>query len=731
MTASKRRTTRTKPTKPARPPKPDAVEPAPAPECPLLNRELSHLEFQRRVLEEARDESNPILERARFLSIFFSNLDEFFMVRVAGLIKQVQARVRDRSADDLTPAEQLAAVRKKARALMAEGQTCFRDVLRPELAKQGVHVLDYADLTAAQREKAHTWFQEVAFPILTPLAYDPGHPFPHISNLSLNLAVTVTDGTRPRFARIKVPESLPRLVPLKRSSGGTRRDGTVPRAHYLVWIEQLIAAHIDELFPGMKVVDVRPFHVTRDADTEIQELEADDLLDMVEETIRKRRFGTLVRMMVNPDLPESVREVLVENLEMDARDVYALEGPLALSDLKSLTEIDAVDLKFPAHHPWVPTSLRRPGDGRIFDAIRRHDLLFHHPYDSFVPVVDFLEQAARDPNVLAIKQTLYRVGRNSPIVEALLTAREEGKQVSVLVELKARFDEESNIEWARKLEQEGVHVIYGVVGLKTHSKIALVVRKDPDRIRRYVHLGTGNYNPSTAKTYEDIGILTCDEAIGADATDLFNYLTGFSAKSDYRRLLVAPVNLRARLEALVRRETEHARKGRHAHLILKMNSLVDPALILLLYEAARAGVQVDLITRGICCLQPGVSGTDGRIRVVSILGRFLEHSRIYYFQNRGHEEVYLGSADLMPRNLDHRIEVVFPVESPEHVRYLRDRVLGTALADNTRAREMQPDGSYRRVMPPAGEPVVDVQLALIGTRPDTVGEAAEARGGQS
>ncbi len=691
------------------------IDPAPI-GLPLVNREASHLEFQRRVLEEARDPANPIVERAMFLSIFFSNLDEFFMVRVAGLISQVQSRITERSADGLTPAEALAAVRHHARELMSEGQAYYRDTLLPALEEKGVSIQAYADLNDAQKQRLGEWFREVVYPVLTPLAFDPGHPFPHISNLSINLAVSIRDGRHVRFARIKVPESLPRLVPLKRSSGGTRKDGTSPRIHAFVWIEEVIAANLDLLFPGLAVIEAHPFHVTRDGETEIQELEAGDLLESVEESIRRRRFGSVVRLAIPPTMPAPMLELLVENLEMDRRDLYTVDGPLALSDLKALGAIVGPHLHFPPHVPLVPPIFRVAGEGRIFEAIRDEDRLLHHPYDSFLPVVDFLQQAARDPHVLAIKQTLYRVGRNSPVVEALLEAVEEGKQVSVLVELKARFDEESNIEWARKLEDAGVHVIYGLLGLKTHSKIALVVRREGERIRRYVHLATGNYNPATAQAYEDVGIFTCDEAIGADATDLFNYLTGYSRKVDYRKLMVAPVNLRERMEGLIRREIAHAEAGRKAHMILKSNSLVDPGIIDLVVQAVRAGVDVDLLIRGICCMRPDVPGAKGRLRILSVLGRFLEHSRIYWFRNHGDEDVWLGSADLMPRNLDHRVEVLFPVESPRWIRYLRDNVLETYLHDNRRVRELMPDGTYVRLKPTPGAPDVDVHATLMARR---------------
>jgi polyphosphate kinase len=665
----------------------------------FINRELSLLEFQKRVLDEARDESNPLLERVKFLAILGANLDEFFMVRVAGLVKQVDAGVIDLPPDGMTPAEQLAAIRKLAWQIMAEARECLRDDLLPQLDKAGIHILDYAALSDRQKESLNSYFEEVVFPVLTPLAFDPGHPFPHISNLSLNLAVVIRDQDgQDLFARIKVPGTLPRLVPIKRSSGGVRRDGTVPYHHYFVWLEQVIAANLNKLFPGMEVIETHPFRVTRDADTVIQELEASDLLETMEQSVRQRRFGSVVRVTVNDAMPTHVREILIENLELDRKDIYTLEGPLGVSNLMSLHNIERYDLKDQPFKPSIPALLRvEPHDGNLFSVIRREDILLHHPYDSFLPVIDFLHSAARDPDVLAIKQTLYRVGRNSPVVKALLEARENGKQVAVLVELKARFDEESNISWAKMLEREGVHVIYGLLGLKTHSKIALVVRKEGEHIRRYVHLATGNYNSITAQVYEDIGMFTCDEDIGADATDLFNYLTGYSAKKDYRKLLVAPINLRQGMESLILREIEHQRNGEEAHLIFKMNALVDPPMIKLLYQASQAGVKVDLVVRGICCLRPGVEGLSENIRVISIVGRFLEHSRIYYFRNGGNEQVYLGSADLMPRNINRRVEVLFPVQDIRLIRYLRDEVLAVEMKDNLKARLMMPDGSYSRI----------------------------------
>ena len=681
-----------------------------------INRELSLLDFQGWVLEEALDENNPLLERVKFMAFVGNNLDEFFMVRVAGLKKQVAAGVADLTPDGLSPAEQLAAIRKVTLKLMTEAQKSFQNDLVPLLDKAGVHILNYEDLTQKQKENADSYFTEVIFPILTPMAFDPGHPFPHISNLSLNLAVLIRD-SRDHFARIKVPGTLPRLVPIKRSSGSVRKDGTVPHHHYFVWLEQVIAANLHSLFPGMEVIESHPFRVTRDADVIIQELEASDLLESIEQGVRQRRFGSVVRVTVNEEMPTHLRNILIENLQMDRNDMYTLEGPLGLSSLMNLYQVDRFDLKDHSFVPSIPAPLRGESyDGNIFAAIREGDILVHHPYDSFIPVVDFLQLAAKDPNVYAIKQTLYRTGSNSPVIKALLDARESGKQVAVLVELKARFDEESNIGWARTMERAGVHVIYGLLGLKTHSKIALVVRKEGENIRRYVHLATGNYNAVTALSYEDIGLFTCDEQIGADATDLFNYLTGYSTKQDYRKILVAPVNLRERMMALIEREIEHQLNGEKGHLIFKMNSLVDKRMIKALYKASIAGVKIDLIVRGMCCLRPGIKGISENIRIISVVGRFLEHSRIYYFRNGGKEEILLGSADLMPRNINNRVEVLFPVEDTGIIRYLRDDVLAEYQNDTVKARLMNSEGIYERIKPNGDEEHLNIQVKLFDIR---------------
>lgn len=664
-----------------------------------LNRELSMLAFQQRVFEEALNPETPLLERVKFLAIVDNNLDEFFMVRVGGLHMQRTANVKALSIDGKTPAEQLAAIRKSASSLMAKMRAHLNEKLIPEMDKEGIHVLNYKELSEHQRENADAFFKEVVFPVLTPLAFDPGHPFPHISNLSLNLAVTIKGPDKEeRFARVKVPGSLPRLVPIKRSSGGVRKDGTVPFHHYFVWVEQLIAANLKQLFPGMKVLEAHPFRVTRNADMAIQELEAGDLLETMEESVRRRRFGDVVQLTIHPNMPDAMQKLLVNNFRMDPKQVYKVDMPLGLSDLMELTQVDRFDLKDEPFLPRTVPALRlEEKEENIFAAIRNRDVLLHHPYDSFDPVIGFLKAAARDPDVLAIKQTLYRVGRNSPVVRALLEARRDyGKQVAVLVELRARFDEESNIQWAKRLEQEGVHVTYGLLSHKIHAKLTLVVRKEGNGIRRYVHLGTGNYNSATARVYEDFGLFTADEDLGADASDLFNYLTGYSLQQNYRKLLVAPINLREGVVERIEREIKHHREHKNGRLIFKMNALVDKPMIRALYKASQAGVQIDLIVRSMCSLRPGIEGLSENIRVRSVLGRFLEHSRIYSFHNNGQQEVWLGSADLMTRNLTDRVEILFPLREKDLVKRISTEILPAYLSEGSDAYLMSPEGKYER-----------------------------------
>jgi polyphosphate kinase len=660
----------------------------------FINRELSLLGFQRRVLEEAMDPSNPLLERVKFLSILGSNLDEFFMVRVAGLKHQVDAGLAELGPDGLSASAQLDAIRPVVAQLMIDARNCLHEHLLPSLAAEGIEFATIEQLDETTRLRLHEYFLEKVYPVLTPLAFDPGRPFPHISNLSLNLAILIrgTEGEN-HFARLKVPDTLPQLIPVE-PNGRQRKS----RTQRFIWLEQLIVAHLNELFPGMEVLEAHPFHVTRDADVAIQELEADDLLETIEESVRLRRFGDVVRVKVNQEMPDQILEILVSNLEADWSDVYRVQDPLSFVRLKHLLQVDRRDLRDKPFVPRIPASLdpKLNEDASIFSVIRRGDILLHHPFDSFDPVVDLLRKAARDPAVLAIKMTLYRVGRNSPVVDCLLEANERGKQVAVLVELKARFDEESNIEWARRLEAQGVHVVYGLLGLKIHSKLALVVRKEGDKIRRYTHFGTGNYNVVTAGLYTDLSLMTCDDDLGADATDLFNHLTGYSAKKSYRKLLVAPVDLYERTKALIEREIEHQQSGRGGHIIFKMNALAHQGIIKLLYQASQAGVKIDLFIRGACSLRAGVPGVSETITVRSLVGRFLEHSRIYYFRNGGTHDLYLGSADMMPRNLHRRVETLFPIEDKRLSRYIRETILGTYLEDEAKVRTMQPDGTYLR-----------------------------------
>lgn len=683
----------------------DSLDPADLRDSRLyLDRELSLLAFQRRVLEEAEDELNPLLERIKFLSILASNLDEFFMVRVAVLKQKLATGGREITGDGRLPlAEQLESIRSEINRLMEDAYRCFREQLLPSLEHAGIELIQYSSLSKAEKHALETYFRETVFPVLTPLAFDPGRPFPHISNLSLNIAVVVRDKKGvDHFARVKVPVTLPKLIPVPAppeagdNHTAEMQGEPVRERKAFVWLEQLIVANLPLLFPGMEVVEAHGFHVTRDAEVVIQEFESDDLLETIEEAVWQRRFRAVVRLQVNQYIPAHILDILVENLEMDPKDVYRAAGPIDLSRLRDLVNLERPDLKDKPFTPATPAALSPKADDDIFAVMRRNDLLLHHPFESFQPVVEFLRKAARDPQVLAIKMTLYRVGRNSPVVEALLEAIENGKEVAVMVELKARFDEESNIEWARALERQGVHVIYGLLGLKVHSKIALVVRLEGEVIRRYLHLGTGNYNPSTARLYTDLSFFTSDETIGADASNLFNYLTGYSAKTDFRRLLIAPTVLRSGIANLIRREIEWQKSGHRGHMILKMNALEDSEMIRLLYEASQAGVKVEVLARGICCLRPGIPGISENITVTSIIGRFLEHSRIYYFHNGGAEEVYAGSADLMPRNLDHRVEIIFPISDPKLVKRLKTGILDRYLQDNRNARVMHADGSYTR-----------------------------------
>ena len=651
-----------------------------------LNRELAWLDFNARVLALADDASLPLLERAKFLAIFSGNLDEFFQVRVAALRDKAAAGLGAPSADGLTPVEQLRAIRPRVEELVRrQGEIFLSDVV-PALADAGIVLSDWASLDEDDREYLVDVFEHRIFPVLTPLAVDPGHPFPYISNMSLNLAVSVRDpvtGAR-RFARLKVPPLLPRFV-------------VMPDGERFVALEQVIAAHLGSLFPGMEIESHDTFRVTRNADVTLEEEETDDLLAAMELELRRRRFGRAVRLEVAATMSEEAMQLLLRELELEPEDVYVVDGPLELGGLWAVYDLDRPDLKDTA---WV--GVTQPclvdGDGDpldLFAVLRDHEVLVHHPYDSFsTSVVAFIEQAASDPAVLAIKQTLYRTSGDSPIVKALIRAAERGKQVAALVELKARFDEEANIAWARALEEAGVHVVYGLVGLKTHSKTALVVREEGERIRHYCHVGTGNYNPKTARLYEDIGLLSADPELGADLAELFNYLTGYSRQTRYRRLLVAPTGLRRDVLELIAAERE-AGEG-PGRIVMKMNSLVDTAVIDGLYEASQAGVEIDLIVRGICCLRPGVSGLSDNIRVRSVVGRFLEHSRILAFGARGRRRYFIGSADMMPRNLDRRVEAMVPVDDPDLQGRLQE-ILDVNLADDTLAWQLSGDGAWAKV----------------------------------
>ncbi|HEX8844791.1 MAG TPA: polyphosphate kinase 1 [Pyrinomonadaceae bacterium] len=679
----------------------------------LFNRELSLLEFIRRVLEEALDSTEPLLERLKFLSIFSTNLDEFFMIRVSGLKEALEEEVTEPSPDGMTLGEQLEVIRERLLPMLAEQMRCLREDILPQLESHDIEIVPFASLSMTERESLTDYFMEDVFPVLTPLAVDPAHPFPYISSLSLNVGLMVepirahgitqslTGKVARRFVRIKVPPLVPRLV---------RVGGSKTR---FVLLEELIAANADALFPRMRVGTAHFFRVTRDADIEVREDKAADLLKAIEQTLRKRKFGTAVRLEVSKGMPEEMIKYLAGELDLTPEDVYVIDGPLKVDDLMELCDLERPDLKDKPLQVTVPAPL--DNGSPIFDVIKKQDILLHHPYTSYSTVVDFINAAAEDPDVLAIKMCLYRTGQDSPIPQSLIAAGEHGKQVTAIVEIKARFDEENNIEWAKRLEEAGVHVTYGLIGLKTHCKVALVVRREGEDLARYVHVATGNYNPVTSGVYTDLGILTADEEVGADATELFNFLTGYSRQKDYRQLLVAPVNLREQMLALIRRETEHCREGRHARIIVKINRLADLEIIHALYEASQAGVPIDLIIRGVCMLRPGVPGLSETINVISVVGRLLEHSRIFYFANGGDEEIFIGSADWMSRNLDRRVEVLAPIYDSSLKRHLKDVVLAAYLRDNVKARRLLPDGTYERVQPGPGEESFDSQMHFEGS----------------
>jgi polyphosphate kinase len=662
----------------------------------FFNRDLSWIEFNKRVMEEVLNPELPLLEKVKFISIFFTNLDEFYMIRVAGLKEQIRAGVSDPTIDGLTPSEQLHLIEKKLQPMLITLTELWKNEIVPNLLNNGIKILELDDLGEEEKKKLDDYFRKEIFPVLTPLAFDPGRPFPYISNLSLSLAVLVKKPNGEKhFARVKVPNILPRLMKIDKIICHNKNGGQFSAKY--IWLGNLIKANLNLLFPGMEVLEAHRFRITRDTDIELQEDEADDLLRVIEENIRQRRFGSVVRLEVESSMPGFMIETLTENLQITKNDVQIFDGPLGLADVISLYELPLHQLKEKPFYPVVPKIFEEDDD--IFSIIRQKDVLLHHPYNSFGPVIEFIKQAAMDPEVLAIKQTLYRVGSNSPILKYLIEAAERGKQVAVLVELKARFDEQNNIYWARELEKVGVHVVYGLVGLKTHAKMTLVVRKESDGVKRYVHLSTGNYNASTAKLYTDLGLFTTDEDICSDVTDIFNYLTGYSKQTDFRKMFVAPINMRESFLSLILREIEHARNGEKARLIFKMNSLIDPVLISALYEASCAGVKVELVVRGICCLVPGIEGLSENIRVTSIVGRFLEHSRLFYFGNNGKEEIYIGSADLQQRNLDRRVETVFPIKDPHLKLLLKDTLIKFMLKDNVKARELKPDMSYEFVKP--------------------------------
>src|SRR5689334_5906742 len=677
----------------------------------VLNRDLCQLEFFRRVLEEATEKSTPVLEKLKFLSVFSSNLDEFFMVRVSGIKEMLPIEDLGPIPGELTPVEQLDVIRKEVLTLVDEHTRCLRDEVLPELESQGIVIARYASLSEAEKQSLAQYFMKNIFLVLTPQAVDPARPFPYISNLSLNIGLTVESnpedtlagaplGNEIRFVRIKVPPVVPRLIPVNQEESK------------FALVEEVIEANIHALFPSMTFSKGHLFRVTRDADVEIRDDKAADLLALIKESLRERRFGLAVRLEVSSSMPNEMIDYLTNALGLEKDDVYVIDGLLDVPDLMELYGLNQPELKDKPLKAVVAPALRNKES--IFDAIKQQDILLHHPYSAFGTVVDFIDAAAQDPQVVAIKMCLYRTGRKSPIPQAQIQASERGKQVTAVVEIKARFDEEHNIEWAKRLAESGVHVIYGLVGLKTHCKVALVVRREEHGLQTYTHIATGNYNPTTSRVYTDLGLLTSDSIIGDDATDLFNFLTGFSMQKEFSRLMVAPLNLRRRMTALIKRETAHARAGRPAHIAAKINRLTDLPIIEALYEASQAGVKIDLIVRGACMIRPGEPGLSQTIQVRSIVGRFLEHSRIFYFANGGEEEVYIGSADWMARNLDRRVEVVVPVLDPQLQTYLKDTVLAAYLRDNVKARVMNSDGTYEHPAMAPGEDSFNSQLFFEG-----------------
>jgi polyphosphate kinase len=678
----------------ALPPQPRDIDPADLKNPALyINRELSWLEFNQRVLAQALDPSHPLLERVKFLAIVGTNLDEFFMIRVSTTIKKLKEGIEDVAPDGYNTEQQLYAMRERARRMLEQQASCWAE-LRPLLAAEGIHFIEATEWTPEIREYLASYFSREICPVLTPLAFDPGHPFPFISNLSKNFAVVVRHAGRTKFARVKVPDVLPRFVTIPESVS-PRAAGQSSVA--LVFLEDVIRENIQELFPGTHVKGAHLFRIIRDADLAIEQDEADDLLESVDRSLKQLRRGALSLLQVQSEMPARVLNILAENFEIDDDVIMRTSDRLGFGDWMQLTRLHRPQLKDP---PFSPRVVWRAEDSEIiFDQLRYQDQLLHHPFDSFSSVEAFVRAAVKDPHVVAIKMTLYRIGADSPLVDLLIEAAEGGKQVAVLVELKARFDERNNILWARRLEEAGIHVVYGFADLKTHTKLCLVVRQEPDGIQRYVHTGTGNYNAVTSKVYTDIGFFTADPDIVADASEVFNYLTGYSSQKDYRAMLVGPLTLRSRLCELIAREGDHARAGRPARMIFKVNAVTDDQMIRVLYRASQAGASIDLVCRGICSLRPGVPGVSDNIRVRSVVGRFLEHSRIFWFQNAGEEEMYIGSADLMERNLDRRVETLMPIRDAEIREHLREVVLNAYLQDTDRAMVLDSAGGYRR---PAG-----------------------------
>lgn len=679
----------------------------------LFNRELSWLEFNRRVLEEALDATTPLLERLKFLSIFSTNLDEFFMIRVSGLKDQIAEGITGKSRDGMTATEQLQAIREQLRPMLAEQTRCLNKEILPQLAENGIKIVAYKDLEKDEKKKLEQYFLKNIFPVLTPQAVDVSHPFPYVSNLSLNLGLIVEPNPEfdhgklnylfknNRFVRIKLPPNVPRLLALGKNE--TR----------FALLGETVAANVNHLFPNMQTGKCHLFRLTRDADLELRVDEASDILRLMERELHhQRRFSVPVRLEVAASMPDKIIKNLTKSIGLTEEDVFQIEGFMNIPDLMSLYSIDRPDLKDKPITYSIPKAMR--SEENIFDTLKRQDVLLHHPYTAYSTVTDFIERAAEDEDVRAIKICLYRAGKDSPIVKSLMKASRNGKQVAALVELKARFDEENNIEWARRLENEGVHVIYGMRGLKTHSKVTLVVRNENNKMRRYVHLATGNYNPTTSKIYTDLGLLTSDEQLGEDASDLFNFLTGYSYKTDYHCLLVAPINMRERMLELIERETQNKLDGKEAGMTIKINSLTDDKIIRALYRASQAGVQIDLIVRGICVLRPGIEGLSENIRVRSIVGRFLEHSRIFYFTNAGEEEIYTGSADWMHRNLDRRVEALVPIKDAEIRRYIKTEILDQYLLDTHNAQILKADGSYEPIRAESKKAAFDSQQYFVG-----------------